>query len=363
MIHYLVTDEHQYTVGTHLPHWPGILSRRIRILTYETLTSCNELRPGTYIFSDLDRLSPVQTELCLRVWDQLRQAAGATRLLNHPRRILRRYELLRTLHTEGQNLFRAYRLSEDYSRILFPVFVRRENGHEGSLTPLLSTRKDLDVALLQLFYRGHRSEDLLIVEFCDTAAPDGIFRKYSAFRIGDQILPRRLIFNLDWMAKNNTESLINEQRALEEKTYLETNPHENWLREVFDRACIEYGRIDYSFHDGRPQVWEINTNPTIFLQAERYHPLHLPLQELFATKLAAALEAVDLATPGIPPIKIRIPTDLLGRITTDRKTRRRKDLFRHLVAKGRNSIVSPSVVRHIKPYIARHASLLVRIFS
>jgi D-alanine-D-alanine ligase-like ATP-grasp enzyme len=28
-------------------------------------------------------------------------------------------------------------------------------------------------------------------------------------------------------------------------------------------AGIEYGRVDYTVHDGRLQIWEINTNPTI----------------------------------------------------------------------------------------------------
>src|ERR1017187_9688324 len=107
MINYLVTDEHQYTVTLHLPHWSETLSQRIRIVTYETLASCNELRPGSYIFSDLDRLRPAQIELCSQVWDQLSQAEGTVRLLNHPRRVLLRYELLQTLYADKQNLFRA----------------------------------------------------------------------------------------------------------------------------------------------------------------------------------------------------------------------------------------------------------------
>ena len=32
---------------------------------------------------------------------------------------------------------------------------------------------------------------------------------------------------------------------------------------MFQIAGIDYGRIDYSMLDGEPQVWEINTNPTV----------------------------------------------------------------------------------------------------
>jgi hypothetical protein len=76
----------------------------------------------------------------------------------------------------------------------------------------------------------------------------------ATIRGGDQIFPRRLIFNLDWMAKNNSESLINEDRA--------GRPNLSRDESHEDMACIEYARIDCSFCDERPQAWEINTAPT-----------------------------------------------------------------------------------------------------
>ena len=48
-----------------------------------------------------------------------------------------------------------------------------------------------------------------------------------------------------------------------ERRYLETNPHEQDLREFFKLARIDYGKIDYSILGDRLQVWEINTNPHI----------------------------------------------------------------------------------------------------
>jgi hypothetical protein len=44
---------------------------------------------------------------------------------------------------------------------------------------------------------------------------------------------------------------------------VEDNPHEAWLRRVCELGGVEYGRVDYGMLDGRLQLWEINTNPTI----------------------------------------------------------------------------------------------------
>ena len=48
-----------------------------------------------------------------------------------------------------------------------------------------------------------------------------------------------------------------------ERRYVETNPHEREIREIFRLARIDYGNIDYSILGDRLHVWEINTNPNI----------------------------------------------------------------------------------------------------
>ena len=49
----------------------------------------------------------------------------------------------------------------------------------------------------------------------------------------------------------------------EERRFLETNPHGESVLRVFERARIEYGRIDYAIGERGLEVWEINTNPTV----------------------------------------------------------------------------------------------------
>jgi hypothetical protein len=103
---------------------------------------------------------------------------------------------------------------------------------------------------------------LLVVEFCDTKDEHGIYRKYSAYKIRDRVVPRYVECSRDWMVKWDWR-IFDRVRADEEIRYLETNPHDAWIREIFEVAGIDYGRVDYGVLDGIPQVWEINTNPTI----------------------------------------------------------------------------------------------------
>ena len=78
----------------------------------------------------------------------------------------------------------------------------------------------------------------------------------------------------------------------EEREYLRNNPHEGILREVFHLAGINYGRADYSMLDGRPQIWEINTNPT--LMAISPGPPRCGKERVqFVPKMISALEGID----------------------------------------------------------------------
>lgn len=60
----------------------------------------------------------------------------------------------------------------------FPVFLRPESEHTGSLTRILYTRRDLVEELARALMRGYRLRDVIIVEYCDTADASGIFRLY-----------------------------------------------------------------------------------------------------------------------------------------------------------------------------------------
>ena len=58
MIYYLVTRDHVYTLNYYLTSWGKELLPYICPIFYENLVRIKRLSPGTYIFSDLERLTP-----------------------------------------------------------------------------------------------------------------------------------------------------------------------------------------------------------------------------------------------------------------------------------------------------------------
>lgn len=328
MIYYLVTAAKDHTIQTYLEHWGPELLGRIEIVPYLELFEKNHLPVGTYIFSDLERLTPAEVDLAASVWEQLERTQAGFRLLNHPKRLLRRYDLLSTLHAQDRNAFRVARATDDTADLRYPVFLREENTHRGSLTDKLHNRTQLDQAIVGAVMRGHRMRDLIVVEFCDTADPTGVYDKYSAFIIGDHIVPGHIDSSCDWVVKDT--DLISPDIVAREQTYLEINPHEAWLRETFALAHVDYGRIDYGILDGRPQVWEINTNPIVALARDEYKPFHLPVKQMFAELIQPAFLAVETHARPDDGVGVVFDSATLRRQRTERRALGRARAHRKL---------------------------------
>lgn len=295
MIRYLTTAAHSYTMGLYLNCWGRALTDRIRIVPYRLVTLGGELPAGTYIFSDVDRLAPAARRKAARLRRAIGERGAAWRALNHPERSLGRRELLEALHREGVNDFRARRAdraADDPSDLTFPVFVRPAVAHAGSRTGLLRSPAELR-RRLRAMEEASDLERLLVVEFCDTVDEGGVYRKYAAFCVDGEIVPRHCVFSRDWMLKY--PDMLGPAELDEEAAYLRENPHADRLRAIFDRAHIAYGRIDYGLRDGRVQVWEINTNPMVMLAPDRYEPRHLAHQQWFHERIAAAFRRLDAA--------------------------------------------------------------------
>jgi hypothetical protein len=316
VIFYLVTREHGYTIRPYAEGWD-----RLRLLAYQDLFASAQCDAGTYVFTDLDRLTPSEQGLAVSIWRQLAAHAPAVRLLNDPARVPARYELLCALAHAGINRYRAWSVSEDLGRIRFPVFVRVANEHTGSLTPLLRTDAELTRALRWARLQGYRPRDLLVVEFCDTADEHRVFRKYSAFVVGDEVLPRHLFMSRRWLIKK--PDLESESFDRERDAYLKANPHAAKLLAICRRVGIDYGRVDYSMLGDDPQVWEINTNPTVLQLAER---------------LTQAFERIDVPAANPARIPITLDAGLLAardrETAAERRFRRLRALVERLHALG-----------------------------
>lgn len=356
MIYYLATPEYTHTMRTFLEHWAGDLASRIRIVTYNDALHAKELPLGTYIFSDIERLLPAETEAATAVWDQL-HAAGA-HLLNHPKRTLRRYDLLTTLYEKGRNRFRVIRANDRRTELRYPVFVREEADHRGSITMLLENRRQLDEALLGAMLRGHRLSGMLVVEYCDTSDEHGVFRKHSAFMVGGRVVPCHIDCSLGWLVKDT--DIVNEQVMAEERDYVEHNPHREWLEETFGLAGVDYGRADYSLLDGAPQLWEINTNPMVILDPANYTEIHMPVKRQFADQIRPALEALDSVAEGTA-VRITVSPALIRGMETDER-KRRKAVSRHAwIRRATRSLPFQILRRIVRPVWTLFTPLVSRM--
>ncbi len=321
-ITFLVHKGKEYTVRKYLASWGRELAGRVEVKHYPGLSSTGhtpwkrlsqalragrigELRepgaptgvPRIYVFTDLERLDPSETECALALWRRLEAHPDTVRILNHPTTCMRRFELLRRLHDRGLNRFGIYRAAEGPRPERWPVFVRDENEHAGEFSGLLHSPEDLERHLAALDEEALANR--VVVEFCDTSDAAGIVRKYGAFKVGERVIARQIHFSRHWVVR--VPDLEGAEAAREELEYVESNPHEEAVREIFSLARIDYGRVDYGLVDGKIQVWEINTNPMILIPRDREDPFRAEAHERFGRAFNEALEALGRPSPPQAP--------------------------------------------------------------
>lgn len=341
MIYFLTTKQHDYTLRATLLSDPTLRSR-MTLLSYEKLFRKRSLPVATYVFSDLERLDWETTEKAAIAWNVL-QREGSSRLLNQPLRSMRRYELLRTLYRMGINNFDAYRLADAERPGRFPVFIRAENDHTGSLSALLDSEEELDREIERLVSEGTNRDDKLVIEYCNVADERGIYHWHGAHRVGARIYPVFKKFSKQWMAKDPVDQLTTPEFMAEHEDYVRTNPHEAELLKLFDIARIEYGRIDYAFVDGQIRVFEINTNPI----------------SLNAAKLDMAIQEIDTAETSAKAIPLRVPRRI-DVLTENQKGTHQYLLAKHIIARLGLNNHEPAIMEALKTTKRRGLSLFKR---
>jgi hypothetical protein len=345
MIHFLVPAAQDLGIKDYLDVSGAALREDFRIVHYEDLLRRKEFARGTYVLSALDQLSPASSELLFELHQQLKDNEGF-RFLNNPKTTLQRFELLTELHRQELNVFRAARAGANHHHLRFPVFLRNQRLHEGALSPLLRSEREIQHAIGRALVQGHRLADLLVVEFCDTANEEGYYRKYAAFIVGRKVIPRSLNYGRDWMLKHSqTEFTL--PMVHEELEYVSQNPHQQQLLKIFELAQVEYGRIDYAIKDGRVQTWEINLNPTIGRGlrprskniAPELDAIRDRVRHCFYQGFESAWREVQLPTDDQPAIEVKIPSRIIKAATANG------------VCQNRPLLAIRSVLRPVKPFI------------
>ncbi|HYB53665.1 MAG TPA: hypothetical protein VEG84_07355 [Thermoanaerobaculia bacterium] len=343
MIHFAAPAGSDWTLREYLSRWGHAVAKRFRLIPYEDLLQAGSFEPGAYVLSSLCSIPDHMRRSLERLHASLCREAGF-RFLNHPTKTLTRLPLLEELSRRGLNGFRAARATNGFGHLRFPVFLRSERTHDGALSPLLHSRSAVEASIGRALVRGRPLRDLLVVEFCDTSDTNGYFRKYSAYVVGDRVLPRSLEYGRPWVLKHEHCEFSQAQLA-EERAYVLANPHEKQLSRIFAIAGVEYGRIDYAVKDGQVQTWEINLHPTIGRGrvATKSHvpPALEPFREeskaFFYRAFQSAWETIDPSEQPPRAVSLSLPTEpeprassRQGTSTLARVRRRAPRPLRHL---------------------------------
>jgi hypothetical protein len=327
MILFFGTRDHVDTVNQFADSWAPELRTHIRTLPYENIEFRRPLPGSLCIFMDFERLLPLEMALARRLASALRAFPKKYTVLNEPARYLGRLRLLEVLHQRGINEFRACQPGTLADDLKYPVFLRSEIDHEGPATALLHSAGELQQALARKEFQdlGLRPH-LMVTEFCDCTEADGLFRKYSVMNIGGTLIPRHVLFSRNWVTKR--PDFVDAGTVAEEAKFIGNFPHATQVAEIFKLAAVEYGRMDYGLHNGRVQVWEINTNPTVVPKREKVNPLRLASQSASAGRIAAVLKSFSNGRDSAPAFPFRsakmLPAKILQIISRRAHRRHRK---------------------------------------
>jgi hypothetical protein len=287
MIQFFGTRSHHGLVCDFLDSWAPAARQHIRTRAYGRFPVWQSFPAGAVVFSDLERLRPEEMPLAIRLAKALSTQPQTYRVLNHPGHYAGRFQLLKILEANHINNYRVRRADESHQDLNFPVFVRHEANHDGPATPLLHSLAELRNALSRPEFQDPIvRRQLMVVEYCDCVR-DGIFRKYSAMKVGDTIIPRHVLFSDQWSTK--TPDLVTAESVQEEREFFFDFPHAEQVEKTFRLAGLDYGRIDYGFSRGKIQVWEINTNPTVVPLRKKIDPRRMPVQSESARRIVEAI--------------------------------------------------------------------------
>lgn len=290
MIFIVTNAKHRYTHKSVVAELPASVS----VIDYATLFERSRLPRGTYILTDVDRLSRPDHERASLTYRLLRKN-GLT-VLNDPARQLGRYGLLRKLHREGINAFNAYRADSFEQPARWPVFVRTEGDHARPLSGLIGNQAILDEFVEKMVADGIPLTSLLLIEYSAEEVATGLYRKLSVFRVGERMIGYTCVHDRNWLVKYGKPGIASADLYEDEFRIVRDNPFGEEMRKVFDLANVDYGRVDFGLVGGQAQVYEINSNPDVSLTPKSTGvALRDESNALFRTNYLTAMRAIDTA--------------------------------------------------------------------
>ena len=295
MIVFVSTEQHRYT-HLSLVKEPG---SGVTIATYDDLFTFEYLPRAAYVFTDLDRLSAERLEQASRSFRMLRR--NGLPAYNDPARFLSRYGVLRRLHHAGINAFNAYRVDSIEQPKRWPVFLRADGDHKRPLSDLLHSQEELDQAIAKAVEDGAPLSTLLIIEYAAQEVQPGLYRKLSVFRIGDKMVGFTCVHDNQWLVKYGKPGIAPPELYDDEYRMVRDNPYGEDMWRVFELIGLEYGRVDFGIVDGRPQIYEVNSNPDVKLNPKSFGNEQRDRSDaLFKQNYLAAIAALDFEPKPAP---------------------------------------------------------------
>lgn len=298
MVRFLTARGHEYTAKNLAERkMEGARVPQCRVENYDRFLRKHKVPCGTYIFTDIERLTPWELQVVAEAYTAL-NADARCRVLNDPARVMTRYELLRNLREEGINDFDVFRADERRWPARYPVFLRHEQDHGRPLsTDLLNNRNELELALKKAQADRISLRGLLIVGFAAEAFDGPWFRKFNTFRVGHEVFAHHLVVEDSWVVKYGKEGVkLPEEYKVFEQEFVKANWNADLLRGVFDIAGIEYGRADWGIVAGKVQIYEINTNPYLSADPGTTNPTRRATLAMSTKKLCDSLAALENGT-------------------------------------------------------------------
>ena len=192
MIRFLTTRGHDYTLTELVKGKIGPATPRCTVISYDRFFRRKYVPAGTYIFTDIERLTPFELRLAAEAFRILYAAPGCS-VLNDPTRVMARYELLRNLRAEGINDFEALRADDRRRPSRYPVFLRHEQDHGYPLSDLIDSPQALDKALGELRASGTPLRGVLIVVYAAAPFSGPVFRQLTTFGLGTAVFAHRIL--------------------------------------------------------------------------------------------------------------------------------------------------------------------------
>lgn len=294
---YVTTGDHAYTLNG----WQELLSGKginLKLISYEQLLPAPKIPAATYIFTDFDRLSASELQAAATVQERLLDH-GLT-VLNDPRLFTPRAALLKHLKRVGVNAFDCFLPVSGEWPDRFPVFLRTLAGHRGVLTELLHDLNECRDAWQMALAQGFTASDLAFIEFAAMPTEGGVYQKHAAYRIGDQIIRANTVNERHWMAKNGEIGLASDAQYRQELDEMDDYPWRDLVMRVFEVAGATFGRVDFGITAEGPQIYEINTNPSLTISSNATpHPNadRRTTQQRIRERLIDAFETVARTHP------------------------------------------------------------------